>query len=120
MELCVLLGARDVGIIRSQRDGRTEFVFSSNYLSSGERPVLGQYFEDHLDEIHRSQTQLPAFFSNLLPEAGLRELVARRAGVHRDREPHLIALLGEDLPGADSHRPRHDPACHGDVAPGHP
>jgi hypothetical protein len=63
MELRVLLGERDVGVIRSQRDGRTEFVFSSDYLTAGERPVLGQYFEDHLDTIHRSQTQLPAFFS---------------------------------------------------------
>jgi len=100
VELRVLLGARDVGVIRSQPDGRTEFTFSSDYLSAEQRPVLGQYFEDHLGEIHRSQTQLPAFFSNLLPEGGLRELIARRAGVHRDREAHLIALLGEDLPGA--------------------
>jgi serine/threonine-protein kinase HipA len=43
---------------------------------------------------------LPPFFSNLLPEGGLRELVARRAGVHRDHETHLLSLLGEDLPGA--------------------
>jgi serine/threonine-protein kinase HipA len=100
MELRVLLGERDVGVIRTQRDGRTEFVFSSDYLTAGERPVLGQYFEDHLDTVHRSQTQLPPFFSNLLPEGGLRDLLARRAGVHRDRELPLIALLGEDLPGA--------------------
>jgi serine/threonine-protein kinase HipA len=110
MELRVLLGERDVGVIRSQRDGRTEFVFSSDYLTAGERPVLGQYFEDHLDTIHRSQTQLPAFFSNLLPEGGLRELLARRAGVHRDRELPLIALLGEDLPGAVVVRRVDDPA----------
>jgi serine/threonine-protein kinase HipA len=100
VELRVLLGDRDVGVIRSQRDGRTEFAFSPEYLHSADRPVLGQYFEDHLDEVHRSQTHLPPFFSNLLPEGGLRELVARRAGLHRDREAHLIAVLGEDLPGA--------------------
>jgi serine/threonine-protein kinase HipA len=100
VELQVSLGARPVGVIRSQRDGRTEFAFSADYLTAGDRPVLGQYFEDHLDEVHHSQTQLPAFFSNLLPEGGLRELIARRAGVHRDREPHLLAYLGEDLPGA--------------------
>ncbi len=100
MELRVLLGTRDVGVIRTQRDGRTEFTFSPEYLTSKDRPVLGQYFEDHLDEVHRSQTHLPPFFSNLLPEGGLRELVAQRAGLHRDREVHLIAVLGEDLPGA--------------------
>src|SRR5512134_4033898 len=110
MELRVLLGERDVAVIRRQRDGRTELVFSSDYLTAGERPVLGQYFEDHLDMIHRSQTQLPAFFSNLLPEGGLRELLARRAGVHRDRELPLIALLGEDLPGAVVVRRVDDPA----------
>ncbi|TMQ15690.1 MAG: type II toxin-antitoxin system HipA family toxin [Deltaproteobacteria bacterium] len=117
MELRVLLGTVDVGVIRSERDGRTEFAFSPDYLASGRRPVLGQYFEDHLDEAHRSQTYLPPFFSNLLPEGGLRELIAQRAGVHRDREPDLLALLGEDLPGAvivrrsddaDSGREEHD------------
>jgi len=100
VELRVLLGDRDVGVIRSQRDGRIEFAFSAEYLTSSDRPVLGQYFEDDLEKVHRSQTHLPPFFSNLLPEGGLRELVARRAGLHPDREPHLIAVLGEDLPGA--------------------
>lgn len=109
MELRVLLGAHDVGVIRSQRDGHTEFTFSSDYLTASERPVLGQYFEDHLDEVHHSQTHLPAFFSNLLPEGGLRELIARRAGVYRDREANLIALLGEDLPGAVVVRRMDDP-----------
>ena len=70
MELRVLLGTRDVGAIRSQRDGRVEFAFSPEYLAAADRPVLGQYFEDHLDEVHRSQTHLPPFFSNLLPEGG--------------------------------------------------
>jgi serine/threonine-protein kinase HipA len=100
MELRVLLGALEVGIIRTERDGRVEFTFTPQYLAADRRPVLGQYFEDHLDEVHRSQTHLPPFFSNLLPEGGLRELVARRANVHRDREPALLAVLGEDLPGA--------------------
>jgi serine/threonine-protein kinase HipA len=99
MELRVLLGSREVGVIRTGRDGRTEFAFTMDYIAADRRPVLGQYFEDHLDEVHRSQTQLPPFFSNLLPEGALRELIARRANVHRDREPELLALLGEDLPG---------------------
>ena len=100
MELRVLLGPLEVGVIRGERDGRTEFTFATDYVATDRRPVLGQYFEDHLDEVHRSQTDLPPFFSNLLPEGGLRELIARRASVHRDREPDLLAVLGEDLPGA--------------------
>lgn len=100
MELRVRLGPLEVGVIRTERDGRVEFAFTPQYLASDRRPVLGQYFEDHLDEVHRSQTHLPPFFSNLLPEGGLRELVALRANVHRDREPALLAVLGEDLPGS--------------------
>ena len=110
MELRVLLGDRDVGVLRSQRDGRIELAFLPEHLASADRPVLGQYFEDHLDEAHRSQTHLPPFFSNLLPEGGLRELVARRAGLHRDHEAHLIAVLGEDLPGAVIVRRMDEPA----------
>lgn len=117
MELRVLLGVRDVGIIRSQRDGRTEFAFSPEYLATPDRPVLGQYFEDHLDEVQRSQTRLPPFFSNLLPEGGLRDLVAQRAGLHRDREVQLIAVLGEDLPGAVVVRRVDDPASDAIDAP---
>ncbi len=120
MDLRVLLGARDVGVIRSQRDGRTEFAFSPEYLTSADRPVLGQYLEDHLDEVHRSQTYLPPFFSNLLPEGGLRELVARRAGLHPDREAYLIAVLGEDLPGAVIVRRIDDPAGEHGHDPGDP
>ncbi|HWO18505.1 MAG TPA: type II toxin-antitoxin system HipA family toxin [Kofleriaceae bacterium] len=120
MELRVLLGTRNVGIIRSQRDGRTEFTFLPEYLTAADRPVLGQYFEDHLDEVHRSQTHLPPFFSNLLPEGGLRELIARRAGLHRDREAHLISVLGEDLPGAVVVRRVDDPAGEPGDASGDP
>jgi serine/threonine-protein kinase HipA len=100
MELSVLLGDVDVGVIRAERGGRIEFAFVASYLTARRRPVLGQYFEDHLDEVQRSQTRLPPFFSNLLPEGGLRELLARRANVHHEREADLIAVLGEDLPGA--------------------
>lgn len=100
MELQVLLGTQDVGRIVSSRDARHEFTFSSEYLRSPRRPVLGQHFEDHLDEVFRSRQRLPSFFSNLLPEGGLRELLARRAGVHPEREALLLAHLGDDLPGA--------------------
>jgi serine/threonine-protein kinase HipA len=44
--------------------------------------------------------RLPWFFSNLLPEGTLRELIAKREGIHPEREFFLIARLGDDLPGA--------------------
>jgi serine/threonine-protein kinase HipA len=47
-----------------------------------------------------TQTKVAPFFSNLLPEAELREYVAQRAGVKSVRDLPLLQLLGEDLPGA--------------------
>ena len=44
--------------------------------------------------------RLPPFFSNLLPEGPLRELLIRRAGIRRLDEFALLRALGEDLPGA--------------------
>src|SRR2546423_2861298 len=100
VELQVLLGSQDVGRIATDKYGQNEFTFSGEYLRNPSRPVLGQYFEDHLDDVFRSHQRLPPFFSNLLPEGGLRELLARRAGVHPEREALLLAHLGDDLPGA--------------------
>lgn len=100
MDLLVSLGQVQVGTIRSRTGGYAEFSFLPEYLTAAERPVLGQYFEDNPTELHRSRFRLPPFFSNLLPEGGLRELIVRKAGVNADMEADLLALLGEDLPGA--------------------
>src|SRR5262249_50817336 len=77
-----------------------EFRFSPEYQQLRDRPILGQAFEDDLARVHRSTLQLPPFFSNLLPEGALRELLARRAAVNDQREALLLAALGADLPGA--------------------
>jgi serine/threonine-protein kinase HipA len=42
---------------------------------------------------------VPPWFSNLLPEGPLRELIAKQAGVPATREFFLLRHLGEDLPG---------------------
>lgn len=44
--------------------------------------------------------RLPPFFSNLLPEGHLRDYLAQKAGVKKDREFYLMAVLGADLAGA--------------------
>lgn len=100
MKLLVLLEAIPVGLIQTAPDGRNDFKFLDEYLALAHRPVLGQYFEDHLTETQSTRVNLPPFFSNLLPEGGLRELVAQRTGLSSEREADLIAILGEDLPGA--------------------
>jgi serine/threonine-protein kinase HipA len=99
MLLAVHLGDDRVGEITVVGDV-AEFRLGESYRTSHPRPVLGQLFEDDLERVHRSRIKLPPFFSNLLPEGALRELLARQLGVKADREPFLLAHLGDDLPGA--------------------
>jgi serine/threonine-protein kinase HipA len=95
----VFLGDQPAGDLTVYPDDRTEFTLSSDYLSLYPRPVLGQTFEDNLERTHSSRMQLPPFFSNLLPEEKNRDLIALQLGVSPKREAHLLAYLGEDLPG---------------------
>lgn len=98
--LIVKLGDLPVGDLRLRSGDSWEFRFREEYLGLPARPVLGQFFEDRLDGPHRSTLRLPPFFSNLLPEGPLRELVARHAAVNDQREALLLEAVGEDLPGA--------------------
>jgi HipA-like protein len=98
--LDVRLGEVHVGTLTLLADETSEFVISEEFRQRYPRPVLGQYFEDDLTRRHSSRMRLPPFFSNLLPEGPLRELIAEREGIHKQREFFLIARLGEDLPGA--------------------
>lgn len=103
--LDVRLGNLHVGTLTRLADERIEFSISEEYRQRYPRPVLGQTFEDDLTRRHVSRMRLPHFFSNLLPEGPLRELIAEREQVSRQREFFLIARLGEDLPGAVIVRP---------------
>ncbi|WP_058554788.1 type II toxin-antitoxin system HipA family toxin [Thiohalocapsa sp. ML1] len=96
----VLLEDLPVGVLtRNDSDG-SRFQLLESYRERYPRPVLGQTFLDDLTRVHSTRARLPPWFSNLLPEGPLRELVARRAGVSETRELKLLARLGEDLPGA--------------------
>lgn len=98
--LRVLLGDLPVGRLTLDDAARCEFHMLESYRHGHPRPVLGQCFEDDLDARRRALSRLPAWFSNLLPEGALRELVARDAGVEPAREFRLLEHLGDDLPGA--------------------
>lgn len=98
--LTVLLHDVAVGSLSLNQNEGTEFRLFESYKHAFPRPVLGQTFLDDLDAVHRSRNRVPAWFSNLLPEGALRELVARHAGVPVSREFFLLEQLGEDLPGA--------------------
>jgi serine/threonine-protein kinase HipA len=100
----VWLGQTLVGSITELPNDRSLFVFDENYTEDPDRPVLSLSFYDAAGQIAprplATQMKLPPFFSNLLPEAELREYVAHRAGVNSVRDLPLLQLLGEDLPGA--------------------
>jgi serine/threonine-protein kinase HipA len=104
MRARVRLHDLNVGVLQ-EAGGLTTFRFSSSYLEMPERPILGRWFEDRLGPevvAKRTQSQLPPFFQNVLPEvnSALRTLLAQRARVPENRELRLLAALGEDLPGA--------------------
>jgi HipA-like protein len=100
VELEICLGVLRVGKLLVDRHDRSEFRLYPSYKEMSPRPVLGQVFEDDPDRNHKSLLQLPPFFSNLLPEGPLRELIARQIGVKDIRESYLLAYLGADLAGA--------------------
>lgn len=105
MRLRVSLHGVVAGFLERREGGLITFRFDSRYLEMAERPVLGRWYEDHLEPEFfekSSQGMVPPYFQNYLPEpnSALRELLARRANVPANRELALLAVLGEDLPGA--------------------
>lgn len=100
----VWLGETRVGTLERTGEGAS-FHLDDDYLTLADRPVLGQAFEDNPRDDYHVRFGVPAWFSNLLPEGALRELVAQRAGVHVSRSWFLLDLLGMDLPGAVIVRP---------------
>jgi serine/threonine-protein kinase HipA len=81
------------------------FTFDRAYVEAGaDRPTLSLSFKSAdgglVEQTRPTQVRLPTFFSNLLPEAHLREYLAARGDIHPDREFFLMWLLGADLPGA--------------------
>jgi serine/threonine-protein kinase HipA len=103
-QLSVWLGQILVGSITELPNDRNLFVFDESYAENPDRPVLSLSFYDAEGRLDTNpvpmQMKVAPFFSNLLPEAELRQYVAQRAGVKSVRDLPLLQLLGEDLPGA--------------------
>ena len=103
--LDVRFGDTLVGSLTHLGNDASIFTFDREYVEAGaDRPTLSLSFKSAdgglVDETRPTRVRLPAFFSNLLPEAHLREYLAARGGIHPDREFFLMWLLGADLPGA--------------------
>lgn len=107
--LDVLLHGHPIATMTLLPGDRTVFAFQEAYIDDPVRPTLSLSFKDRLGELittlRPTQTVLPPFFSNLLPEGPLRDLLARQAGINPAREFMLLARLGLDLPGAVTVRP---------------
>ncbi|WP_029029218.1 type II toxin-antitoxin system HipA family toxin [Salinarimonas rosea] len=102
--LDVRLHGETIGTLAHLGGDRTIFAFSDSYVAREDRPTLGLSFKDALGglitELPATQRRVAPFFANLLPEGPLRDYLARRAGVHAEREFFLLWVLGRDLPGA--------------------
>lgn len=102
--LDVILHGRSIGTLIHLGQERTVFAFREDFINDPDRPTLGLCFKDTFGELitqFRSYSiRLMPFFSNLLPEGHLREVLAARAKVHPTREYLLLEALGRDLPGA--------------------
>lgn len=105
----VLLYGVPIGTLTSVPGDRTLFAFSQGYIDDPDRPTLSLSFKDRygglITDIRPTQTVVPPFFSNLLPEGPLRAFLGQRAGVNPKREFFLLWILGRDLPGALTIRP---------------
>ena len=98
----VFLADQYVGILGEQLDGRLAFRIDSGYLALSHRPVLSQSFEDDLTRTYwgRKAGELPAYFSNLLPEGRFRRVVEQSIRSRGEGDLGLLVALGSDLPGA--------------------
>ncbi|QBX37848.1 type II toxin-antitoxin system HipA family toxin [Brevundimonas sp. S30B] len=99
----IQLEGRTIGALTALGGDRSILTFTDAYAEDPDRPLLslglrnaqGALLTDHAVV----QTRVHPFFSNLLPEGGLRDYLARRAGVKAVREYALLQVLGSDLPG---------------------
>ena len=102
--LRVLLYNHQIGTLTHLPGDKNLFTFDESYMQNPSRPILSLSFKDTLGKlitnIRITQTRLPPFFANLLPEGLLRDYLAKRANINPLHEFSLLATLGQDLPGA--------------------
>jgi serine/threonine-protein kinase HipA len=102
--LSVLLHDQLIGTLTLLPGDRTLFVFEQDYIDNTQRPTLSLSFKDRygdlITDVRPTQTRVPPFFANLLPEGKMRGYLAEQANVNPEREFFLLWVLGRDLPGA--------------------
>lgn len=100
----IFLGKEPIGTITNLSGDKNLFSFNQNYVNNPNRSTLSLSFKDAFGELitdfRTTQTRLPPFFANILPEGYMRDFLANHANVNPAREFQLLAALGRDLPGA--------------------
>lgn len=101
--LDVFLYDEKIGSIVNIMD-RNIFTFNESYIANPNRPTFSLSFKSYngnlVQKVKSTQTRLPPFFANLLPEGALREYLAHQCETNPEREFFLLKVLGADLPGA--------------------
>jgi serine/threonine-protein kinase HipA len=107
--LGVHLHGRRIGIINRLPGDTHIFAFEQDYIDDSNRPTLSLSYKSRtgglVTTVRPVSRRLPPFFSNLLPEGHLRDYLAQKAGVKKEREFYLMAVLGADLAGAVTVQP---------------
>lgn len=96
-ELDVRLFDRRAGRLRRRADGELRFEYDAAWMARGLPPIsqsLSVRAEPYGDRLTR------AFFGNLLPEGGVRDILAARFQVSPEDEFALLAEIGRDCAGA--------------------
>lgn len=92
-----------VGEITRRADGKVTFRFVALDWHNPQRPILGQRFEDLPRDrvyVEKETGRVPRFFANYLPEGQVRAFLLRHHRITPGDELRLLAVLGQDLPGA--------------------
>ncbi|WP_230467573.1 type II toxin-antitoxin system HipA family toxin [Lujinxingia vulgaris] len=89
---------RRVGRADLHDGDRLSFVYDSDWLAHGGAFALSQSLP--LRERGFGPEVAHAFFENLLPEGGAREMIAAQLGISVENDVALLAALGEETAGA--------------------
>ncbi len=98
--LAVRLHERRVGLLLEAPGRRLAFWYDAGHLARGDASPLSLSLP--LREAPFEDQQARPFFANLLPDAGLREAVARKLGLSPGNDFALLAALGGECAGAVS------------------
>ena len=105
-------GSVRAGTLTRDADGAVSFVVAEGFLRDATRPILSLgWYDPDSDQGTRERLasrgdkiglhgRLPPWFSGLLPEGALRDLVMTEMGPGDHDEFDVLTRLGADLPGA--------------------